>query len=225
VPSHTVIEEWTGERVTTLDDPLRDGLRAVCIGINPSPVSVAVGHYYQSRAGQRFFGRLRRAGVLPDAGRGTEHDAAFMAGTEFTDIIKRPSANAKALPAAELEFRRQRLEAKLERYRPQIVIFVSGSLSAAGPRAATPAGLAPEVAGRVPPLPMPLPLPLSLSLSLPKMWLPGWPGPNRNGALSQLGRTVPYHVRTKGIKVRQLTRHDEIAHLVPRSLLGPRPVG
>ena len=35
-----------GEQVETLADVLRPGLRAVVIGINPSPVSVAAGHCY-----------------------------------------------------------------------------------------------------------------------------------------------------------------------------------
>ena len=35
--SHRVTEEWMGERVETLEDLLRPGLRAICIGINPAP--------------------------------------------------------------------------------------------------------------------------------------------------------------------------------------------
>lgn len=38
-------EDWLGEPVETLEDLLRDGLYAVCVGINPSPVSVETGHY------------------------------------------------------------------------------------------------------------------------------------------------------------------------------------
>lgn len=112
-----------GEEVETLEDLLRPGLRAVCVGINPSPVSVAAGHYYQGRAGQRFFGRLREAGVLPTRARGEEDDAAFAAGIGFTDIIKRPTANAKNLPAAEYAHGRQVLEVKLREHRPPITIF------------------------------------------------------------------------------------------------------
>ena len=36
-----------GNQVQTLADLFRHGLRAVVVGINPSPVSVAAGHYYQ----------------------------------------------------------------------------------------------------------------------------------------------------------------------------------
>ena len=58
--SHRVTEEWMGQPVETLEDLLRPGLRAVCIGINPAPTSVRAGHYYQGRLGQQFYERLRR---------------------------------------------------------------------------------------------------------------------------------------------------------------------
>jgi hypothetical protein len=84
-----------GVEVATLEDLLAEGLRAVCVGINPAPVSVAAGHYYQGRAGQRLFSRLRDAGVIPVGGGGYEDDAAFAAGVGFTDIVKRPTPSAK----------------------------------------------------------------------------------------------------------------------------------
>jgi TDG/mug DNA glycosylase family protein len=112
-----------GVSVETLEDLLRPGLRAVCVGINPSPVSVAAGHYYQGRAGQRFFGRLREAQILPAVAGGHEDDAAFAAGIGFTDIIKRPTPNAKELRAAEYEHGRGLLERKLRRHQPELLIF------------------------------------------------------------------------------------------------------
>jgi TDG/mug DNA glycosylase family protein len=111
-----------GEEVETLEDLLRSGLRAVCVGINPSPVSVAAGHYYQGRTGQRFFGRLRDAGVLP-AGDDYEDDLAFAAGVGFTDIIKRPTPSAKELRPAEYSHGRELLELKLLEHRPQLIVF------------------------------------------------------------------------------------------------------
>jgi TDG/mug DNA glycosylase family protein len=112
-----------GVEVETLEDLLSDGLRAVCAGINPSPVSVAAGHYYQGRAGQRFFARLRDAGVIPRAGDGYEDDAAFGAGIGFTDIVKRPTRSAKDVRRDEYAHGRELLEAKLKRFRPNLVIF------------------------------------------------------------------------------------------------------
>lgn len=54
-------------------------------------VSVAAGHYYQGRLGQRFYSRLRAAGLLPEQDKGFADDAAFAADIGFTDIIKRPT--------------------------------------------------------------------------------------------------------------------------------------
>jgi double-stranded uracil-DNA glycosylase len=62
--SHRVTEEWRGERVETLEDLLRPGLRAICIGINPALKSVAAGHYHRGTLGQRFFERLRSVDLL-----------------------------------------------------------------------------------------------------------------------------------------------------------------
>lgn len=84
---HVVIEEWRGKRVKTLEDLLRPRLRAVCVGINPAPPSVEAGHYYQGRAGQQFFGRLRSVGAIPAVSEGFEDDAAFASGIGFTDIV------------------------------------------------------------------------------------------------------------------------------------------
>ena len=112
-----------GERVTTLEDLLRPGLRAACVGINPAPPSVEAGHYYQGQLGQRFFGRLRRVGLLPERIEGYEDDALFTAGVGFTDIIKRPTAGAGELRAEEYEHGQEELRRKLHAAEPGIVIF------------------------------------------------------------------------------------------------------
>jgi TDG/mug DNA glycosylase family protein len=121
-PGHRVSITWNGERIETLADLLRPGLRAVCVGINPSPVSVAAGHYYRGRVGQRFWARLRQADVLNEAP-GFEDDTAFAAGIGFTDIIKRPSPRADDLSAAELERGRAELREKLLACEPGLLVF------------------------------------------------------------------------------------------------------
>ena len=54
-----------GVSVETLADlpPHRGGL--LFVGLNPSPVSVRAGHYYQGQLGRTFWKRLTRAGILP----------------------------------------------------------------------------------------------------------------------------------------------------------------
>jgi TDG/mug DNA glycosylase family protein len=112
-----------GETVVTLEDLLRPGLRAVVVGINPSPVSVEAGHYYQGRLGQLFFGRLREAGVLDLSGDGFEDDQAFRQSIGFTDAVKRPTPRATDLRPGELQHGRQLLGERLASVSPQRVLF------------------------------------------------------------------------------------------------------
>jgi len=112
-----------GVEVETLEDLLADGLPAVCVGIDPSPVSVAAGHYYQGTVGQRFFARLRDAGVFAPVPGEHEDDAAFGAGIGFTDIVKRPTPTAKDVRPTEFLHGRDLLDAKLDRFRPRLLIF------------------------------------------------------------------------------------------------------
>jgi TDG/mug DNA glycosylase family protein len=120
---HRIKVDWMGEQVETLADLLRPGLRVVCIGINPSPISVAAGHYYQGKIGRRFWQRLQHAGVIQATGTGREDDAAFLTGIGFTDIVKRPTARASAISAAEFEHGRELLAEKLRRHRPALLVF------------------------------------------------------------------------------------------------------
>ncbi|UJA20475.1 hypothetical protein HJD18_09825 [Thermoleophilia bacterium SCSIO 60948] len=111
-----------GVEVETLADLLAPGLRGVVVGINPSPVSVEAGHYYQGRVGQTFFRRLETASVVP-TGSGYEDDRAFGAGLGFTDVVKRPTPRADGIPASEFEHGRRLLLAKLEKLEIPRVIF------------------------------------------------------------------------------------------------------
>jgi len=120
--THRVIEDWRGSQVETLEDLLRPGLRAVCVGINPAPDSVAAGHYYQGKLGQSFFSRLRRAGLLPPK-EGWEDDVALALGIGSTDIVKRPTRSESELSRDELQYGRSLLLGKLEAVRPELIIF------------------------------------------------------------------------------------------------------
>jgi TDG/mug DNA glycosylase family protein len=122
-PHHRVVEEWMGQQVETLEDLMRPGLRAVCVGINPAPRSVRAGHYYQGKLGQKFFSRLSEARVVPPGRGGWQDDEAFAAGVGFTDIVKRPTDKASQVRSDEYEHGRRLLEAKLEQDRPGLVIF------------------------------------------------------------------------------------------------------
>jgi TDG/mug DNA glycosylase family protein len=121
--SHRVRELWMGEEVETLADLVPAEARVMCVGLNPAPASVAAGHYYQGTLGQRFFGRLRQADLLPAHVQGWEDDAAMELGVGFTDVVKRPTASADGVRSDELTHGRALLIAKLEAAGAPLVIF------------------------------------------------------------------------------------------------------
>lgn len=112
-----------GTEVETLADLFPHTPRAVCVGINPAPGSVAAGHYYQGRQGLRFFARLRQASALSSVYNGFEGDAALESGIGFTDVVKRPTANADLLTAAERRHGAELLADKLRDVRAPVLIF------------------------------------------------------------------------------------------------------
>jgi G:T/U-mismatch repair DNA glycosylase len=89
-----------GAAVETLADlpPLRD--RLLFVGLNPSPVSVEAGHYFQGRLGQLFWRRLMIAAILPpETPIEAADDALVAAGHGVTDLLKVPSPRDEASDA------------------------------------------------------------------------------------------------------------------------------
>ncbi|WNM23534.1 uracil-DNA glycosylase family protein [Demequina capsici] len=119
------VELWMGVEYLTLRDVIPEKPRAVIVGLNPSPVSVAAGHYYQGQVGQRQLRRLASAGLfdLPEGVRQFEA-VALAAGVGFTDIVKRPTVGEKDLVAGELEHGRCLLGEKLGALSVPLVICV-----------------------------------------------------------------------------------------------------
>ncbi len=100
------------------------------VGINPSIFSTERGHYF-ARASNRFWPCISRSELSLAARNalaleqlGPEHDRALLRyGIGFTDLVKRPTAKASDLAAAELAAGVEHLVAKLERYRPRVACF------------------------------------------------------------------------------------------------------
>ena len=89
-PHRTTIEV-DGVAVETLADlpPLRD--RLLFVGLNPSPVSVEAGHYFQGRLGRTFWRRLITASILPaETEIDTADDTLVAVGHGVTDQHKPP---------------------------------------------------------------------------------------------------------------------------------------
>ena len=122
-PHRTAIEV-DGVSVETLADipPLRD--RLLFVGLNPSPVSVEAGHYFQGRLGRAFWKRLIVAGLLPaDVDIATADDALVAAGHGFTDLLKVPTPRDDASDAV-LRAGVGPLWQKVAVWRPAAVVFV-----------------------------------------------------------------------------------------------------
>jgi TDG/mug DNA glycosylase family protein len=107
----------------TLPDipPRRGGV--LLVGINPSPISVAAGHYYQGKLGRRIWARLERVGLLREAVPGLEDEAFAHSGHGLTDIVKRPTSSAAELDPAEFDAGAEILRAKLLEWKPTLVLF------------------------------------------------------------------------------------------------------
>lgn len=117
-------DNWMGERVLTLRDVWPERPRAAIVGINPSPVSVESGHYYQGPVGKRQLGRIATALGWQTPGTGIFEEAALEHGIGFTDIVKRPTSHEGGVTAAELAHGRETLDANLSARGVSLVICV-----------------------------------------------------------------------------------------------------
>ena len=122
--SHRTTLELDGRSVETLADlpPLRD--RLLFVGLNPSPVSVAAGHYHQGTLGLTFWRRLIKATILPaDTELESADDALVEAGHGITDLHKAPTPRDDASDAT-LTAGVGPLWQKIAIWRPAAIVFV-----------------------------------------------------------------------------------------------------
>lgn len=123
--SYIAFVRWRGARVETLADIVDDGLVVLFVGLNPSLVSVARGHYHQGRLGQQFWRQLVAHRILPQPGSGQFHDQLLVANRlGITDLVKVPSARADSLDAADIAYGRRQLRKKIRDLKPKIVCSV-----------------------------------------------------------------------------------------------------
>ena len=122
--SHRTTIVVDGRDIETLVDlpPLRD--RLLFVGLNPSPVSVEAGHYFQGQLGRTFWRRLITADILPpDTDLDTADDALAAAGHGVTDLLKLPTARDEATDAV-LRSGVGPLWQKVAIWRPAAIVFV-----------------------------------------------------------------------------------------------------
>jgi double-stranded uracil-DNA glycosylase len=121
---HRTTVEIDGRTVETLADlpPERGGL--LFVGLNPSPVSVAAGHYHQGPLGRRFWSRLIAAGIIPTGTPVASSDDGLAAeGHGITDLMKLPTPRDVATDD-DLRAGVGPLWQKVAIWRPGAVVFV-----------------------------------------------------------------------------------------------------
>lgn len=115
---------WMGEDVLTLAELWPERPRAMVIGLNPAPVSVAAGHYYQGRVGRTQMKRLAAAGLFAWPADGKFEANALSGGVGFADLVRRPTVGEDDVSAAELAHGRTHLEDRLSEAGAPLVICV-----------------------------------------------------------------------------------------------------
>jgi G:T/U-mismatch repair DNA glycosylase len=124
MPDHRATLILDGLPIETLADLPPEPGRLLFVGLNPSPVSVAAGHYHQGRLGRRFWQRLVTATILPPGTPPEEADDALVAaGHGITDLLKLPSPRDDADDAT-LRTGVGPLWQKIAIWRPAAVVFV-----------------------------------------------------------------------------------------------------
>ncbi len=104
----------------TVRDVIAPSLRVLFCGINPGLYSGATGHHF-ARPGNRFWPTLHRAGFTPRLLDPSQKRELLEFGYGITNLVPRATATADELAPGELVAGRRRLEAKVKRYRPQVV--------------------------------------------------------------------------------------------------------
>jgi TDG/mug DNA glycosylase family protein len=118
-------------RDVEVPDLLADDLRLLFVGINPGLWTAAVQTHF-AHPGNRFYPALLRAGILtspvdPSAGMSDDDRARFRdRGLGITNLVRRASAKASELTAAELREGGEELRRLVRERRPRVVA-VAGS--------------------------------------------------------------------------------------------------
>ena len=111
--------------MNTLPDAVREGLRALAVGINPSLPSVRAGFCFANPR-NRFWPALNASRLVDEPLEpGPDAVAALVEryGIGFTDIVKRPTAGSAELRPREFREGAARLEALVGRLEPGVVWF------------------------------------------------------------------------------------------------------
>jgi double-stranded uracil-DNA glycosylase len=104
----------------TIEDVIAPNLKVLFCGINPGLYSGYTGHHF-ARPGNRFWPTLHAAGFTPRRLAPSEERELLLHGYGITNLVRRATATAAELTAAELQSGGERLLSKVEHFRPAVV--------------------------------------------------------------------------------------------------------
>ena len=149
-PTRPTRAELEAARFLTVPDVIAHDLRVLFCGINPGLYTAATGHHF-ARPGNRFWPALHRSGFTPRQLHPWEEKELLGLGLGVTNLVRRTTAVASELSAAELQEGGAELVAKLERFRPRWLAMLGvGSFRSAFGRVAAPIGPQAEPLGPSP---------------------------------------------------------------------------
>lgn len=110
-----------------LRDVIGESPRVLFVGINPSLHSERLGHHFAG-PGNPFWRLLYASGLVPIALTYAEDQRLPEFGLALTNLCSRASASAAELRSEEFEDGKRRLQAKIQRLKPRLVVFVGLSV-------------------------------------------------------------------------------------------------
>lgn len=112
--------DWSELR---LKDRIRPGLTVLFVGINPGVRSAMTGHHFAGYS-NRFWKLLRDSRLVPEPITYEDDDRLPEWGLGITNLIARPSPGISDLRPSEYLEGWKVLDAKIRRYRPEVVALV-----------------------------------------------------------------------------------------------------
>jgi TDG/mug DNA glycosylase family protein len=106
-----------------VSDHLKENLKVLFVGFNPSIRSSELGHHY-ANPNNRFWRILYEAGLTSRKYEATEDAALLELGYGFTNIVQRPTKAADEITKEEYKEGKEILKKKVEQLKPRVVCFV-----------------------------------------------------------------------------------------------------
>lgn len=106
-----------------LRDHLKENLKVLFVGFNPSIRSSELGHHYAS-PNNRFWKILYESGLTPRKYEAMEDAKLLDLGFGSTNIVERPTKAADEITKEEFTEGREILKRKVDQFKPKVVCFV-----------------------------------------------------------------------------------------------------